>query len=315
MRIERLAKNIRPSPDQNVQVKLMGNICELKHMQKEPQAHIRKLDKDNYIDLTTGEVKEFQHHEKRIDDFTSISQSLKRLRELINCNATTDVKKCKWLTLTYAENQKDTERLYKDFKYFNSRLRYFLNKNGHPPYNYLAVAEPQKRGAWHLHVFMIFSCNAPFIHYDVIKNAWQKGAIQIKAMDNIDNVGAYLTPYLTDIDIVDCVNDKNLKINDIREVEEVDEGGNKVDKAYIKGGRLKLYPAGMRLYRASRGIKRPVVYECTEKQAIQSVEGAALTYEKTIKIYDEKADTVINVINYRQYNKKANVKRGDKESV
>ncbi|MDR0325409.1 MAG: hypothetical protein LBI19_04850 [Oscillospiraceae bacterium] len=196
---------------------------------------------------------------------------------------------------------RDPKRLYSDYKQFNARLRYWLKENNMPDYQYIAVAEPQRRGAWHLHCFLIFPCNAPFIHYDIIRQKWKQGAIKIKALDNIDNVGAYLTPYLTDVSLADGIHDGNIK--NVREITETDEDGNKTSKAYIKGGRLKYYPAGFRLYRVSRGVQRPVVYECSESEAMQNIGNTRLTFEKTIKIINEENGETINIINYRQYNR------------
>ena len=298
-----LKENIHPELSQYVTVKQMGNITDIRYCAINRGCAIRKLDNTNYVNMVTGEVKAFEPHKKRTDDKSSILQSLKRLRELINSNVT-DSQKCKWLTLTYAENMRDTLQLYEDFKKFNARLRYWLLRNNLPSYEYIAVAEPQKRGAWHWHCFLIFHIAAPYIHYDVIAQTWGHGAIKIKALRDIDNVGAYLTPYLTDVSLSDGIFDGDIK-NGIRETEEIDQHGSKVKKAYIKGARLKLYPAGFRLYRASRGIKRPIVFVCTEEEALRLVGAAILKYEKTIKLCDEASGKVINIINYRQYNSRS----------
>ena len=305
MRVETV-QHIHPPPAQTVTVKQMGNITEVRYCTVGRGCPIMKLDKDTYINLAagTGEVLEFQHHEKRTDDFASLSQSLVRLRDLINTNVT-DAQNCKWLTLTYAENMTDTIRLYEDFKQFNKRLRYWLNTNDKPRHEYIAVAEPQLRGAWHFHCFLIFPTAAPFIHYDTIKKAWGQGAINVKALDNINNVGAYLSPYLTDLSLPDALADGFHGVNTkkgLRVVDDTDSAGNKASKGYVKGARLALYPAGFRLYRASRGIKRPTVFECSEEEAMQLVGAAPLTYEKTIRLCDEADGNTINVINYRQYN-------------
>lgn len=304
LRIESLKENLRPAPEHCVTVKQTGNITEVRYCTANRCCPIVKLDKDTFVDLSTGEVRDFEHHEKRIDDFDSLSQSLKRLREIINCNVT-DPETAKWITLTYAENMRDDVRLYDDFKKFNARLRYWLKSNGKPIYEYIAVAEPQRRGAWHLHAFLLFPTKAPFVHFEVIKKAWGQGAVSIKALDNIDNVGAYLTPYLTDLSLQEAVSDDSVKAKKgFRIITETNENGEHASKAYIKGGRLKFYPAGFRLYRASRGIKRPVITECTESEAMRFVGNAPLTYEKTIRLYNEIGHETVNVINYRQFNKK-----------
>lgn len=86
------------------------------------------------------------------------------------------------------------------------------------------------------------------------------------------------------------------------------------------GARLRLYPPGINLYRCSRGIKRPEVWQTTEREAQAEISGMSLTYEKTISVTDE-SGTVRNIINYRTYtkttaesdNKKHNTKETETE--
>lgn len=86
------------------------------------------------------------------------------------------------------------------------------------------------------------------------------------------------------------------------------------------GARLRLYPPGINLYRCSRGIKRPEVWQTTERGAQAEISGMSLTYEKTISVTDE-SGTVRNIINYRTYtkttaesdNKKHNTKETETE--
>lgn len=73
-------------------------------------------------------------------------------------------------------------------------------------------------------------------------------------------------------------------------------------KAVIKGARLNLYPPGFNLYRCSRGIKRPEIWQTTEREAQAEISGMPLTYEKTISITDA-SGAVRNIINYRTYTK------------
>ena len=95
-----------------------------------------------------------------------------------------------------------------------------------------------------------------------------------------------------------------MRLSDIKEVQVADDNGKMVNKHIVKGGRLKYYPRGMRFYRCSRGIKRPEVIKCPYSVAKDMVKDSVLTYEKTIKITDETNDTVLNIINYKQYNSK-----------
>ena len=90
--------------------------------------------------------------------------------------------------------------------------------------------------------------------------------------------------------------------NRLKVVDGIDERGQKQRKAIVKGARMTLYPAGFRIYRTSRGIKKPIITECTEAEAQSQIGNAQLVYEKTIQIMDEQG-AGINIINYRQFNK------------
>ena len=103
-----------------------------------------------------------QHNQNRAGDMASVAQSLKRLRDVINANLENS-ERALWVTLTYAENMTDTKRLYKDFHAFWKRFLRYLKRGGHPGAEYIAAAEPQGRGAWHLHCLFLFPDKAPFI--------------------------------------------------------------------------------------------------------------------------------------------------------
>ena len=146
--------------------------------------------------------------------------------------------------------------------------------------------EPQGRGAWHAHLLYIWQdMKAPFIPNEDFRELWGHGFVRIKKLDNVDNVGAYLTAYLgdmeiTDLDVSQAVG-KNCKI-----VETEDDNGNKVKKAIVKGARLDLYPSNFNMIRTSRGVKRPTEEMMTQFEANKKVSGATKTFEKTVKITD-----------------------------
>lgn len=292
--------NVQVDPVSLVRVKEMGNIVEL--MWSESYASkctIRKLDKNHYVELESGEIKEFKHIQNRACDLKSISKSLGKLRDYLNTNIT-DVSKCRWVTLTYAENMTDTNRLYKDFKNFVARLKRKIGA-----FEYIVAMEPQGRGAWHCHVVMIFEGKAPYIANDLMANAWRNGFVTVKKLDDVDNVGAYLTAYLGDMEVEDfCESEKAHdligKRLEIKEVE-VDNAGVTETKKYIKGARLYMYPPQFNLYRCSRGIKKPVVTYQPEEMAQKKVSSAKLTYEKTILLSDQENDFE-KTISYRYYN-------------
>lgn len=276
----------------------MGNITEIMYQSSSNNAiKIKKLDKDTYMDLETGEIKAFKHMENRTDDLNNIRVSMGNLRDLINTNVI-DPKHCKWVTLTYAENMKEQNKLHDDFKVFNKAFR----RKGYE-YEYIAVAEPQGRGAWHLHVLFIFDHVVEYIPNDLIAGCWRQGWTVTKKVDNVDNVGAYLTAYLGDIPLEEFDKLKDEGVNFTGEnhnIKECEVDG--VKKKMVKGARLHMYPPGFNLYRSSRGIKRPIVEYMKEEKAQKKISSDKLTFELTIALWDDdiKFDKIINK---RFYNK------------
>ena len=74
-----------------------------------------------------------------------------------------------------------------------------------------------------------------------------------------------------------------------------------VTKQFLKGERLKYYPAGINPYSSSRGMKKPVVEELTNKEAMARVGDAELVYRET---YSIGADNKGNLVDKRYYKKK-----------
>lgn len=172
--------------------------------------------------------------------------------------------------------------------------------------------EPQGRGAWHAHMLMIFDSKAPYIDNDtVMSKIWRHGYTKTKKLDgSVDNLGAYLTAYLGDMELQEAADTlgidsfidhkRNRFRYNVSEVE-IEEGDKKVTKAFVKGLRMVLYPPKFHLFRCSRGVKKPIVSYESEKMAQKKISAGTLTFERTIKLTDNDSDYV-NHINYRYYN-------------
>lgn len=257
-----------------------------------PAITIEKLSADLYADKRTGEVKEFQHHDSRAADKASVAQSLRKLRDLINANLE-NPESALWVTLTYRENMTDPARLYEDYRRFWQRFKYYLGKRGHPSAEYVIAIEPQGRGALHAHCLFLFPGKAPFIPNADMARIWGHGFTKTKSLNGIGNPGLYLTAYLGDMELSESVSAGTFQAKRLTQSKDK-------RKAVVKGARLKLYPPGFNLYRFSRGVKRPEVWQTTEQKAQVEISGMPLTYEKTISITDE-GGMIRNIINYRTY--------------
>jgi hypothetical protein len=281
LNIQRLEKPITLKDHQQVKVTEMGNITEISFAEKRSKGgYITKLNDDYYMDNRTGEVKEVQHIQNRAQDLDNVRKSFKALRDLINANVT-DVSACRWVTLTYAENMQDPKKLRFDNENCIKRLRKIF---GH--FEYITIAEPQGRGAWHLHCIYIFNGKAPYMANDVVASCWKKGFVTVKRLDDVDNVGAYLTAYLCDVELPegDCT------AGDYKEVDVKDEHGNITKKRYLKGGRLHLYPPKFNIYRKSKGIVDPQVSFMSYEMAKEKVSSAKLTFSQTLCLEDDEAN-------------------------
>jgi hypothetical protein len=284
--------------NERVKVTKMNHIVEVQHMEKmNTEANIKKLDKDTYVDLKTGEIKEFNHTENRQENHNSLRQTFKKLRYLINNNFVGNPNELH-VTLTYKENMTDTKRLYEDYKNFIKRLKYqFKNKT---TIDYISVVEPQERGAWHCHSLMRFNeLDKVFIKNKDLRELWGNGFVKIRALENVDNIGAYLSAYLSDIELTE----ENLldvfKNGSIVESKTV----NGTEKKFIKGGRLHMYPPGMNIFRKSKGIVHPERLEMRYGEIKKIVGSAQPHYEKSYQVENEDFK---NTITYIQYNMKRN---------
>ena len=277
----------------NVTLTITNNIIEVQYLEKyNNQNNIKKLDDDNYLILSTGEIRKFKKTDDRLGNKNSFRQTFKKLRYLINnnfCGLNNEL----FVTLTYAENMQDTDKLYRDLDKFMKRLRYKYKEIS--KIEYLTVVEPQNRGAWHAHILIKFiDLDKIYIPNALISSIWGLAFVNVQSISkmNIDNLGAYLTAYLTDLPVDDVSLDEFKKAEKFKKVN---------DKFYIKGARLKLYPKGMNFYRKSKGIKFPERFNIPYSDIKKYVGTAIPTYSKRL---DLNTNDFCNTIIYHHYNLK-----------
>lgn len=286
-----------------VQIKQLGNYTQIRHMQKKVYPKTIKISKNNYVYIKTGEVSEYKHYENRSCGKDSVAKTLRSIRDIINTNVINPIN-CLWVTLTYKENMTDTKRLYNDFRKFIQRFRTYCNKMS-KTFEYISVAEPQGRGAWHMHVIFIFNSKTYIPNEDLAK-VWKHGFVKVNSINNIDNIGVYLSAYLGDMNIKEMdFNDMKRITGDIKEISSTDKSGNKETKYVIKGGRLHLYPPSFHIMQKSRGIKSPCIFNSTYGNAMQYIKNtnSKKTFERCIELIDE--DNIpINKFSYITYKKR-----------
>lgn len=291
--------------DAKVKLTDMGNVKEIMYMKNVNfrSFPVLKLNKDEYMIKSTGEVLEYSHTENRSENKENLRRTFKRIRELINANFSGEKNELAF-TITYQENMTDTKRLYDDFRKFLMRLRY-----SYPNVDYISVVEPQGRGAWHCHVLLRFNdLETVYIPNKEVARLWGLGFVKVKAIKrNVDDLGAYLSAYLGDVEYnqenIKILHDEGMGVDEIirSTIKEVEVDG--VKKKFIKGARLHLYPTGMNIYRKSKGIIEPKKKWMRYHKAKKLVGAGTPTFTSTVKIIDDE-NNEINSIAYEQYNLK-----------
>ena len=290
-----------------IKCKECGDITEFVLLARSPAPiPVKRLSKDFFqiIGDDTGEVFEYQHATDKSGSITSVKRTLAKLRSIINTNCV-NASFLHWVTMTYAENMRDRARLHSDFKKFWQKFKRWLVKHGYSIPEYIAVVEPQGRGAWHLHIILIWDKKAPFIdNNSIFAPMWGHGWTKIQAVHGVDNLGAYFSAYLADIPLDEFEREKNdtstyaVKYNEVSD----DDSGKKTRKAFVKGARLRLYPSEMNIYRCSRGVKMPVVstIDLNEYEKKKASSGK-LTFSNTVAILSDDGEQR-NIITHEYYN-------------
>lgn len=305
MEKERLNKEVASiSLSDVVTVTKMGHITEIQYMQKmNHTATIKKLSKDEYCDLATGEIKEFKHMDVRTDSYNSLRQTFKKLRYLINNNFR-GRKNELFVTLTFKPDETgwrpmvgDNKYLSKCFTAFNRKLQ---AKYGVENVQFIRVLEPHADGHAHYHVLLRFDgYNSIYISNGELAEMWGKGHVTVHSLKNVDNIGAYVSAYLTDVEFNEETDAgtvfKAMQEDRRLEIKKVDGE----EKKFIKGGRLHMYPSGKQIYNKSKDMSMPERERMTYKKAKKIVGSAEPHYSKK---YEIESEDFTNTVIFQQYN-------------
>ena len=183
--------NFTPDDNAITDVCISGNVIELRVTERRYNnlQHIQRVNRDEYVDTRTGEVKQYRHEEKNRK--RNLNRSFEKLRQLINTNFTGTINELH-VTLTYAEKMTDFDKASKDFKRFWEKLRYHYFD-----LEFIRIIEPQHTGSWHIHL-LLKSKKFEYltIPHEQIENLWGHGFVWIAKTIGCDNVGAYFTALL-----------------------------------------------------------------------------------------------------------------------
>lgn len=219
-----------------------------------PACHIKRVTKGYYLKgrydnegtfITTGELFAVATKGEPMRNRRSLKKIFRDLRQLISHNCIGGAQEL-FITLTYADQTNDPEKIHRDFKGFWGRLKYYFPTYG---LEYISVVEPHASGNFHIHVILQARCiDHLYIPNTVMEDIWGLGFTKTERLEDIDNIGAYVIAYMSDMEIPDEYAEEYELEGDIVE---------KDGKKYIKGLRLDFYPDGMQIARHSRGMTRP----------------------------------------------------------
>ena len=189
----------------------------------------------------------------------------REIRRLVNTNIGKHGKeRAKFLTITFGDNVQDIKAANHEFKNFLLRLNYHVYKRACNDLQYLCVIQFQARGAIHWHVIFF---NLPYIPVRKLADIWGQGFVKINAIDDVDNVGAYVAAY----------------VGNERDGEHNGNGGRFVDIRYFNQKR----------YFKSKGLLHSDVFTCKE----------SLPYVPVAPIYEVTFENeYTGKVFYRQYN-------------
>ena len=119
--------NNKINKHQSINAYIYGNVLEITNTKTKVKSILPLPDK-KYVDLKTGEIKQFKTNNQRIQSPENLRKTFRNLRRLIIANfGPGDL----WLTFTYRQNDgkpmTDTIRVYRDYKAF---WRRFISKYG-----------------------------------------------------------------------------------------------------------------------------------------------------------------------------------------
>lgn len=271
MKIEKL-KDFKPNKKYISKYTKMNNIIELVTMShKNNNCSIKKINKEEYVLLSTGEIFNCEHIENRGQNINTVRQSVARLRNLINNNFIGGKNEL-WITLTFGKNKiYNPKELCPIFEKFIKRLRYYFKNI---KLDYIYVPEPHEKGDWHIHL-LLKSDSELYIKNSKLNEIWGEGFVKVNRLQDVDNIGAYVSAYLTNI---------------------------KDGEETKKGARLYLYPAGHQLYRCSKGILKPQSEYLPYYKAKEKVSSGKPTFTSTVCVVTDNGFS--NIIHKEYFNLK-----------
>ena len=156
---------------------------------------IKRISKDEYVTVETGEVFKYNTNVNKTDNTVSIKKSLKNLRKLI-LNNFVEFESI-FITLTYKDEMFDFAQAVQDYtKFFESLKKHYKHYN----LKYLRIIEPTDKGNWHIHVLLKSAekIDKFYISQEKVQSIWKHGSVKVAQIHNIEGLANYFCTYSND---------------------------------------------------------------------------------------------------------------------
>lgn len=275
-----------PTEETPTNVCISGHITELKAIQRENNNTLKYIKRINADEYVDKRTGEVKQYVHHEHDENYHIKNLNRsLDKLRKLINTNFTGMINELHITLTYAEKTT-----DFDKVNNDFKKFWNKLKYHYSNleFIRIIEPHADGAFHIHVLVKSNeFKKLFIPKNELLSLWGHGFVYVVRTEGNDNIGLYFTPKMKKSD--------------------KDEIGR---KRIMKSERYLFYPHNKRIYSSSKGIKQPTKFKTTYEKALKLVDEKNLVYSNVIeiKIQNEDSDELktVNRIATYEYNSKRN---------
>lgn len=239
--------------------------------------NIKRINKNEYMNIETGEVFQYKKREKR--NKKSMNRSMNKLDEYLSNNFSGDKNEI-FLTMTYEKGEADYDKAVEDLNEFWKKL-----KREFQDLEYVGIIESQAlRKSWHIHMLIKdIGHKELYIPKEELNRIWGKGHIFVSRIVNRE-----MRQILNDLTVGDN-NGNAIK---------------KVIKYMCKVNSKEDIPMYKKMYHKSNGIKGPVIKEMKYSDVQKELECWNLLSEKTLLIKSDNTDRIIRKIKEEVYEKK-----------
>lgn len=200
----RTVTNYSPLDNAITEIVHCGNVTEIKVLERRLSqiSYYKRISKTEYVDTQTGEVYEYKNNTSP-NKRRNLNKAFEKLRYLINNNFNSDINELH-VILTYGEKMDDFDKVSKDFKRFWEKVNY-----KYPDLEYIRIIEPQHTGTWHIYVLIKTKKKGYLtLPKDELEQLWGHGYVWISKIKNNDNIGAYFSACLKDVDVFEKDSEK-----------------------------------------------------------------------------------------------------------